>query len=69
MPSIVVLVGSVVRVILQPILIGSAAALLAVTREISPRWLKGFRAQFYDALLAALVLLLFVYVLLRIQTV
>lgn len=69
MPSIVVLVASVVRVIIQPVLIGSAAALLAVTREISPKWLKGFRGQLYDAVLAALVLLLFVYVLLRIQTV
>jgi hypothetical protein len=68
MPSIVVLIASVVRVMLQPVLIGGAAIVLAVTREISPRWLTGFRSQLYDAVLAGLVLLLFVYVLLRIQT-
>ena len=68
MPSIVVLVASVVRVLIQPILIGIAAAVLAVIREISPRWMRGFRAQLYDAVLAGLTFLLFVYVLLRIQT-
>lgn len=68
MTSIVVLVASVVRVILQPLIIGSAAIVLAVAREISPRWLSGFRSQLLDVVLAALIFLLFVYVLLRIQT-
>lgn len=69
MASIVVLVASVVRVIIQPILIGSAAIVLAVAREISPRWLTGVRSQILDVVLAALIFLLFVYVLLKIQTV
>jgi hypothetical protein len=68
MPSIAVLIASVVRVILQPVLIGGAAAVLAIAREITPRWPSGFRWQLYDAVLAGLVFLLFVYVLLRIQT-
>lgn len=68
MPTIVVLVASVVRVMIQPVLIGSVAAVLAFTRELSPKWFAGFKAQAYDAVLAGLVFLLFVYVLLRIQT-
>lgn len=68
MPSIAVLVASVVRVVLQPLLVGSVAGAMAVAREISPKWFSGYRSQIYDAVLAALVFLLFVYVLVKIQT-
>ena len=69
MATIVTLVASVVRVVIQPIVIGTSATILAVAREISPKWLTGFRAQLLDVVLAGLVFLLFVYVLLQIQTV
>jgi hypothetical protein len=69
MPTIAVLVASVVRVMLQPILIGSAAVVMVVAREITPKWPShGFKWQMYDAVMAGLIFLLFVYVLLRIQT-
>lgn len=68
MVSLPVLLLSVARVLLQPILIGSAAMVLAITRELTPRWPSGFRWQIYDGVLAALIFLLFVYLVLRIQT-
>ncbi|MGI0129427.1 MAG: hypothetical protein ACREDE_07100 [Thermoplasmata archaeon] len=69
MPSIAVLVASVVRVMLQPILIGSLAVVMVVARELTPGWpTRGFRWKLYDAVMAGLIFLLFVYVLLRIQT-
>lgn len=56
--------------ILQPILIGGAAGVLSVVRELSPKWpTSGLRRQLYDALLAVLILILFIYVVLKIQTV
>ncbi len=68
MASITLLVASVVRVILQPVLIGGAAVVMAAARELVPRWPSGYRWQIYDAVLAGLVFLLFVYTVLRIQT-
>ncbi len=68
MVSLPVLLLAVARVMLQPIIIGGLAVTLAVVRELSPRWPSGLRWQVFDGLLAGLVLLLFVYVLLRIQT-
>jgi hypothetical protein len=68
MASVTLLVAAVVRVILQPILIGGAAVVMAVVRELVPRWPSGYRWQIYDALLAGLIFLLFVYTVLRIQT-
>jgi hypothetical protein len=70
MASITVLVALVVRVMLQPILIGGAAVVMVVAREMAPRWWPpGFRLQIYDAVMVGLIFLLFVYVLLKIQTV
>ena len=70
MASLAVLLLGVVRLIVQPILIGGVAAAMAIVRELTPGWpTRGFRRQFYDAVLVALIFLLFVYVVLRIQTV
>lgn len=70
MASLAVLLLAVVRVMLQPILIGGVAATMAVARELTPRWpASGFSRQVYDGVLVALIFLLFVYVVLRIQTV
>lgn len=68
MVSLPVLLLSVARVLLQPILIGSAAMVLAVARELTPRWPSDLRWRIYDGVLAGLVFLLFVYLVLRLQT-
>ena len=70
MASLAVLLLAVVRVLVQPVLIGGVAGAMAVAREITPRWpASGLLRQIYDAILVALIFLLFVYVVLRIQTV
>ncbi|MGA8302519.1 MAG: hypothetical protein WA691_01450 [Thermoplasmata archaeon] len=69
MVSLAVLTLSVFRLMLQPILIGSAAGIMVVARELAPRWPStGFRWQVYDGVMVGLIFLLFVYVVLRIQT-
>ena len=69
MPSLAVLVLSLLRVWLSPIAIGGAAVVLAVARELTPRWpSSGFRWKIYDGLMVGLVLLLFVYAILKIQS-
>jgi hypothetical protein len=69
MPSIAVLVASVVRVLIQPLLIGGLAVVMVVAREITPRWpSRGFKWKMYDALMVACIFLLFVYAIFTIQT-
>ena len=70
MASLAVLLLAVVRVMLQPVLIGGVAGAMAIAREVTPRWpASGLLRQVYDGVLVALIILLFVYVVLRIQTV